>query len=107
MFISGPVHTSYFKPSSKGCCALIPLAVVLRIHLLQEWFTLSDQSIAVMLIDTPCLRPIFLVSLSPIQVFMQLNTYSKQVTNAGLPPLAAAVPGDSARGGQTADSVGG
>jgi len=48
----------------------IPLAVMLRIHLLQEWFTLSDQSMAEMLIDTPCSRPAFLVCLSPIEVVL-------------------------------------
>ena len=81
-----------------------------RIRLLQEWFTLSDQLMAEMLIDAPCSRPIFLVSLSPIEVFMQLdlqlNTYSKQVMIAEPLPLAAAVPGGADRAGQTADSVG-
>jgi hypothetical protein len=32
----------YHKPSSKGGRPSIPLEVMLRIHLLQQWFTLSD-----------------------------------------------------------------
>jgi len=32
----------YLKPSSKGGRPPIPLDVMLRIHLLQQWFTLSD-----------------------------------------------------------------
>jgi hypothetical protein len=87
---------------------------MLRSDLLQEWFTLSDQLMAEMLIDTPCSRPIFLVSLSPIEVFLQLNlrlnlqfnTYPTQVTIAEPPPLATASRGDLGRGGQMAASVG-
>jgi IS5 family transposase len=44
------------KPSSKGGLPPIPLAVMLRIHLLQQWFTLSDPLMEEMLIDTPCFR---------------------------------------------------
>jgi hypothetical protein len=87
---------------------------MLRSDLLQEWFTLSDQLMAEMLIDTPCSRPIFLVSLSPIEVFLQLNlrlnlqfnTYPTQVTIAEPPPLATASRGDLGREGQMAASVG-
>ncbi|MFN7739105.1 MAG: hypothetical protein ACK5RA_02425 [Cyanobacteriota bacterium] len=83
---------------------------MLRSDLLQEWFTLSDQLMAEMLIDTPCSRPIFLVSLSPIEVFLRLNlqfnTYPTQVTIAEPPPLATASRGDLGRGGQMAASVG-
>jgi hypothetical protein len=83
---------------------------MLRIHLLQEWFTLSDQLMAEMLIDTPCSRPTFLVSLSPIEVFLQLNlqlnTYPTQVTIAEPALLATALRGDLGRGGQMAVSVG-
>ena len=46
----------YHKPSSKGGCPPIPLEVMLRIHLLQHWFTLSDPLMEEMLIDTPCFR---------------------------------------------------
>ena len=44
------------KPSSKGGRPPIPLEVMLRIHLLQQWFTLSDPLMEEMLIDTPCFR---------------------------------------------------
>ena len=38
-------------------CALpISLEVMLRIHLLQQWFTLSDPLMEEMLIDPPCFR---------------------------------------------------
>ena len=46
----------YHKPSSKGGRPPIPLDVMLRIHLLQQWFTLSDPLMEEMLIDTPCFR---------------------------------------------------
>jgi len=77
---------------------------MLRSDLLQEWFTLSDQLMAEMLIDTPCSRPIFLVSLSPIEVFLRLNlqfnTYPTQVTIAEPPPLATALRGDLGQEGR-------
>jgi len=41
----------YHKPSSKGGRPPIPLEVMLRIHLLQQWFTLSDPLMEEMLID--------------------------------------------------------
>jgi IS5 family transposase len=46
----------YHKPSSKGGRPPIPLEVMLVIHLLQKWFTLSDPLIEEMLIDTLCFR---------------------------------------------------
>jgi len=46
----------YHKPSSKGGRPPIPLDVMLRIHLLQQWFTLSDPLMEEMLIVTPCFR---------------------------------------------------
>ena len=46
----------YHKPSSKGGRPPIPLEVMLRIHLLQQWFTLSDPLMEEMLIDTTCFR---------------------------------------------------
>ena len=42
------------KQSSQGGRPPIPLKVMLRIHLLQQWFTLSDPLMEEMLIDTPC-----------------------------------------------------
>jgi hypothetical protein len=36
------IEPVYHKPSSKGGRPPIPLEVMLRIHLLQQWFTLSD-----------------------------------------------------------------
>jgi len=88
----------------------IPLVVMLRIHLLQEWFTLSDQLMAEMLIDTPCSRPAFLVCLSPIEVVLQLNlqlnTYPALAMIAEPAPLATALREDTGRGGQMAASVG-
>jgi IS5 family transposase len=46
----------YQRLSSKGGRSPIPLEVMLRIHLLQQWFTLSDPLMEEMLIDTPCFR---------------------------------------------------
>jgi transposase, IS5 family len=50
------IEPVYHKPSSKGGRPPIPLEVMLRIHLLQQWFTLSDPLMEEMLIDTPCFR---------------------------------------------------
>ena len=46
----------YHRPSAKGGRPSFPLEVMLRIHLLQQWFTLSDPLMEEMLIDTPCFR---------------------------------------------------
>jgi IS5 family transposase len=46
----------YHKPSAKGGRPPFSLEVMLRIHLLQQWFTLSDPLMEEMLIDTPCFR---------------------------------------------------
>ncbi|QPN59138.1 IS5 family transposase [Synechococcus sp. CBW1002] len=46
----------YHRPSAKGGRPPFPLVVMLRIHLLQQWFTLSDPLMEEMLIDTPCFR---------------------------------------------------
>jgi IS5 family transposase len=54
------IEPVYQKPSSKGGRPPIPLEVMLWIHLLQQWFTLSDPLsdplMEEMLIDTPCFR---------------------------------------------------
>ena len=50
------IEPVYHKPSRKGGRPPIPLEVMLRIHLLQQWFTLSDPLMEEMLIDTPCFR---------------------------------------------------
>lgn len=43
-------------PFAKGERPLCSLEVMLRIHRLQQWFTLSDPLMEEMLIDTPCFR---------------------------------------------------
>ena len=50
------IEPVYHKPTSKGGRPAMPLEVMLRIHLLQQWFTLSDPLMEEMLIDTPCFR---------------------------------------------------
>jgi IS5 family transposase len=50
------IEPSYHKLSSKGGRLPIPLELMLRIHLLRQWFTLSDPLIVEMLIDTPWFR---------------------------------------------------
>lgn len=44
------------KLSSKGGRPPIPLDVMVRIHPLQQWFTLSDPLMEKMLLDTSCFR---------------------------------------------------
>jgi IS5 family transposase len=48
----------YHKPTRKGGRPPLSMEVMLLIHLLQQWFTLSDPLIEEMLIDTLCFRPI-------------------------------------------------
>ena len=55
LFLSLIRHV-YNQPSAKGGRPPIPLEVMLRIPLLQQWFTLSDPPMEEMLIDTPCFR---------------------------------------------------
>jgi len=50
------IWPDYHHPSAKGGRLSFPLEVMLRIHLLQQWFTLSDPLMEVMLIGTPCFR---------------------------------------------------
>jgi hypothetical protein len=50
------IQPVYYKPTAKGGRPPFPLEVMLRIHLLQQWFTLSDPLMEEMLIDTPCFR---------------------------------------------------
>jgi hypothetical protein len=50
------IRPVYHQPSSKGGRPPFRLEVMLRIHLLHQWFTLSDPLMEEMLIDTPCFR---------------------------------------------------
>jgi len=50
------IRPAYHRPSAKGGRPPFTLEVMLRIHLLQQWFTLSDPLMEEMLIDTPCFR---------------------------------------------------
>jgi len=50
------IELVYHKPSRMGSRPQIPLVVMLRIHLLQQWFKLSDPLMEDMLADTPCFR---------------------------------------------------
>ena len=50
------IRPVYHQPSAKGGRPPFPLEVMLRIHLLQQWFTLSDPLMEEMLIDIPCFR---------------------------------------------------
>ena len=53
-FFLSLIHPIYHQSSAKGGLPPFPLEVMLRIHLLQQWFTLSDPLMEEMLIDTPC-----------------------------------------------------
>jgi len=50
------IQPIYYQPSAKGGLPLFPLEVMLRIHLLQHWFTFLDPLMDKMLIDTSCFR---------------------------------------------------
>jgi len=47
------IQPVYCKPNAKGWRRPFPLEVMLRIHILQQRFTLSDPLMEEMLIDTP------------------------------------------------------
>ena len=47
------IHPVYRQPSAKGGRPPFPLEVMLRIHLLQQWFTLSQPLMEETLIDIP------------------------------------------------------
>ena len=53
---SALIRPGYHQPSTKGGRSPFPLDLMLRIHWLQQWFTLSDPLMEEMLIDTPCFR---------------------------------------------------
>jgi hypothetical protein len=50
------IQPIYHQPTDKGGRPPFLLEMMLRIHLLQQWFTLSDPLMEEMLIDTPCFR---------------------------------------------------
>jgi IS5 family transposase len=61
------IRPVYHQPSAKGGRPPFPLEVMLRIHLLQQWFTLSDPLMEEMLIDTPCFRRFAGIDPGPIK----------------------------------------
>jgi len=51
-----PIEPHYPKTSSKGGRPPYPLATMLRIHLLQQWYDLSDPAMEDALIEVPTMR---------------------------------------------------
>ena len=50
------IEPHYPKASKKGGLPPYPLATMLRIHLLQQWYSLSDPAIEEALIEVPSVR---------------------------------------------------
>ena len=50
------IEPHYPKTSKKGGRPPYPLAVMLRIHLLQQWYSLSDPAMEEALIEVPTMR---------------------------------------------------
>jgi IS5 family transposase len=50
------IEPNYPKASKKGGRPPYPLATMLRIHLLQQWYSLSDPAMEVALIEVPTMR---------------------------------------------------
>jgi transposase, IS5 family len=50
------IEPVYPKVSSKGGSPPYPLATMLRIHLMQQWFSLSNPAMVVALIEVPTMR---------------------------------------------------
>ena len=46
----------YPKAGSKGGRPLFPLATMMRIHLMQQWYSLSDSAMEDVLIEVPTMR---------------------------------------------------
>ena len=53
---SALIRPGYHQPSTTGGRSPFPLDLMLRIHWLQQWITLSDPRMEEMPIDTPCFR---------------------------------------------------
>lgn len=51
-----PMATYYPKTGSKGGRPPYPLETMLRIHLMQQWFDLSDPAMEDALIEVPTMR---------------------------------------------------
>jgi IS5 family transposase len=50
------IEPHYPKTSKKGCRPPYPLATMLRVHLLQQWYSLSDPATEEALIEVPTMR---------------------------------------------------
>jgi IS5 family transposase len=50
------IEPVYPKVSSKGGRSAYPLATILRIHLMQHWYCLSDSAMEDALIEVPTMR---------------------------------------------------
>ena len=50
------IEPHYPKASKKGGLPPYPLATMLRIHLLQQWYSLSDPAMEEALIEVPSVR---------------------------------------------------
>ena len=50
------IEPHYPKTGSKGCRPPYPLATMLRIHLMQQWYSLSDPALEDALIEVPTMR---------------------------------------------------
>ena len=50
------IEPNYPITSKKGGCSSYPLATILRIHLMQEWYSLSDLGMEEALIEVPTVR---------------------------------------------------
>ncbi|MFN9545982.1 MAG: transposase [Cyanobacteriota bacterium] len=50
------IELYYPKTSKKGDRAPYPLATMLRVHLLQQWYSLSDPAMEEVLIKVPTMR---------------------------------------------------
>jgi IS5 family transposase len=50
------IEPIYPKVSSKGGRPSYPLAIMLRIHLMQQWYSLSDPAMEDALIEVPTMR---------------------------------------------------
>ena len=54
--LSDLIETCYPKTSKKGGRPPYPLATMLRIHLMQQWYSLSDPGMEEALIEQPIMR---------------------------------------------------
>jgi transposase, IS5 family len=79
------IDPHYPKTSSKGGRPPYPLATMLRIHLLQQWYDLSDPAMEDALIEVPTMRRFAGIEPGPIQSISLASSSAAASPSPGAP----------------------